>query len=188
MKRDNFLDQFYTIDPKTGDYIVEIALKDYDDIFNSWDSSLYNIRDLDSSLKSFLVDCSYDIDDNKKIILRFNMQNEKKDLVMEKNIENGIRNYFAYCIYMLKKAYTERKKMALVYIFASLVFTATSVYLKSIVEQGFVLELILLSLTVGGWVFLWEAFSRFFIQSNDVWKRRKQFERLIKAPMIFNYR
>ncbi len=116
MRADNFLDQFYTVDPESGDYIVEIALNDYDDIFNSWDSSVYNIRDLDSSLKSFLVDCAYDIDDNKKIILRFNMQDEKKDHVMEKNIEKGIRNYFAYCIYMLKKAYTERKKMALLHL------------------------------------------------------------------------
>ncbi len=50
-----FLDQFYTIDPNSSDYIIEINLENYDDIFNTWDSSVYNIRDLDSSLKSFLA-------------------------------------------------------------------------------------------------------------------------------------
>ena len=40
----NFLDQFYTIDQDSGDYLIDIALKDYDEVFNTWDSSVYNIE------------------------------------------------------------------------------------------------------------------------------------------------
>lgn len=188
MQANNFLDQFYTIDPHTGNYIVEIALNDYDDIFNSWDSSVYNIRDLDNSLKKFLVDCAYDIDDRKKIIMRFNMTDEKRDPIMEENIIGGIRNYFNYCIYMLQQEFSYRKGRALIYVVTSLAFTVTSVYLQSIVETELLKEIVLLSLTVGGWVFLWEAFSQIFIQSSDLRRRRAQYERIRRAPIMFNYK
>lgn len=95
MKR-NFSDQFYTIDPVTDDYIIEIALNSYDDIFNNWDSSVYNIRDLDSSLKSFLEECSFDIDLRSKVTLRFQMQDESQNQNTEKTVIAGLRNFFNY--------------------------------------------------------------------------------------------
>ncbi|MTI80890.1 MAG: hypothetical protein FH758_08405 [Firmicutes bacterium] len=186
--KNNFLDQFYTIDTNTGDYIIEIALDNYDDIFNSWDSSVYNIRDLDSSLKSFLEDCSSDIDLRKNIILRFNIKHQEKDTVREKNIEEGIRNYFSYCLHITMNRFHERRKRTALYVLVSLIFTMMSLYFRSIVDNEIVYELVLLSLTVGGWVFLWEAFSLLFIQSSDLWKKKKRYKRLSESPMIFIYR
>lgn len=185
--KNSFLDQFYTIDQKTGDYIIEIALKDYNDIFNSWDSSVYNIRDLDSSLKSFLEDCSYDIDSNKNIILRFNIHDQIKNIDMEKKIKKGIRNYFTYSLFITKKKFSTRRKRTFSFIGFSLVFTLLSVYFQSMETNKVIYELGLLGLTVGGWVFLWEAFSLLFIQSSDLWKKKKQYKRLVNSPVIFNY-
>ncbi|MTI80341.1 MAG: hypothetical protein FH758_05565 [Firmicutes bacterium] len=186
--RNNFLDQFYTIDPHTGDYIIEITLTNYDDIFNSWDSSVYNIRDLDSSLKSFIEDCSSDIDLRKNIILRFNIWHQDKDTVREKIIVEGICTYFYYCLHITRNRFHERIKRAAFYVLTSLVFTIMSIYFRSIVKNEMIHELVLLSLTVGGWVFLWEAFSLLFIQSSELWKKKKQYKRLLGAPMIFKYR
>ncbi|MDL4843098.1 hypothetical protein [Aquibacillus rhizosphaerae] len=187
MKTHNFLDQFYTYDAETGKYIIEIALNDYDDIFNSWDSSVYNIRDLDSSLKSFLEECSADIAKSKDIILRFNIKNQIKDMEREKKIEQGIRNYFNYCKYITKNQFSFRRKRSFFYILASLFFTIVSYFLQNIVDNEFVKEIVLLGLTVGGWVFLWEAFSLLFIQSIDLSKKKKQYKRILAAPIKFKY-
>ena len=170
--KNNFLDQFYTIDSESGDYIIEIALKSYDDIFNNWDSSVYNIRDLDSSLKSFLEECSYDIDTRRNIVLRFNMQNQQRDHSMERNIETGIRNYCKYFLHVQKMHFAARRKRTIIYILVSLTLTLVSAGLQSVVHNKIINDLILLGLTVGGWVFLWEAFSLLFIQSSDL-RRRK---------------
>lgn len=186
MKR-NFLDQFYTIDPETGDYIIEISLNSYDDIFNSWDSSIYNIRDLDSSLKSFLEECSYDIDLRSRVTLRFNMQDESKDQGTEKTVVAGLRNYFNYRLhFMRKKTHQERKKI-LGYIVVSLVLTFFSFYLPAVMEMGIVHKVFLQGLQLGGWVFLWEAFTLLFLQGGSARKKRKEYKRLLGAPIRFRY-
>ncbi|SET73888.1 hypothetical protein SAMN05421676_107137 [Salinibacillus kushneri] len=182
-----FLDQFYTIDPNTGEYIIEISLKDYDDVFNTWDSSVYNIRDLDSSLKSFLKECSYDIGSKKAIKLRFNMKNQKKDERMEALIAEGIRNYFQYALYVTKKRFSEKRKRSLLYVILSLFFTILSYFFQTTNASQLMGEIISLSLTVGGWVFLWETFSLLFIHSSDLWKKRGQYKRISQAPIIFRY-
>ncbi|GAA0497905.1 hypothetical protein GCM10008986_26170 [Salinibacillus aidingensis] len=185
--KQNFMDQFYTIDQETGEYIIEISLQNYDDVFNTWDSSVYNIRDLDSSLKSFLEECSYDIDSKRSIKLRFNMSNQNKDEKMEALIAEGIRNYFQYSHYITKKRFSEKRKRSIIYIILSLLFTIVSYFFKATNESELVGEIISLSLTVGGWVFLWETFSLLFIQSSDLRKQKKQYRRIFTAPILFRY-
>ncbi|MER2064535.1 MAG: hypothetical protein ABS873_07765 [Alkalibacterium sp.] len=183
----NFLDQFYTIDPESGDYIIDIALKDYDEVFNTWDSSVYNIRDLDSSLKSFLDEFSYEIDSKNKIKLIFNMQDEKKDKEMETTIKNGVRNHFKYRYFSTTKQTSRNRNKSFVYILVSVLFTVLTTYLQIGEESRLVQELLLLNLTVGSWVFLWEAFSILFMQRSDLTKRRKHYERIVTAPIEFRY-
>ncbi|HAJ70162.1 MAG: hypothetical protein ACTHVM_04150 [Alkalibacterium gilvum] len=183
----NFLDQFYTIDQDSGDYLIDIALKDYDEVFNTWDSSVYNIRDLDSSLKSFLDEFSYEIESKHKIKLIFNMQDEKKDAEMEKTIRNGVRNHFSYLYFLTTKHTKRNRNKAFVYIFVSILFTILTTYLQNAVGGNLIQDVLLLNLTVGSWVFLWEAFSILFMQRSDVIKRRKHYERIVNAPIEFRY-
>ncbi|MBM7571483.1 hypothetical protein [Aquibacillus albus] len=185
--KQSFLDQFYTVDPVSGDYIIEIALKDYDEVFNTWDSSVYNIRDLDSSLKSFLEEFSYEIDSRNKIKLIFVMQDEKKDNKMEKSIETGVRNYFNYRYFLITKQTKKNRKKSVIYILISMMFTIVSTYFQVSEENKLIQELISLNLTVGGWVFLWEAFSLLFMQSGNLSKRRKHYKRIVSAPIVFRY-
>lgn len=184
----HYLDQFYTIDSETGDYIIEISLNDYDDIFNSWDSSVYNIRDLDSSLKSFIQECSDDVDLRRQIVLRFNMQNEKKSAETETLILKSIRNYFHYRLSSTQKRLRERRKKAFFYIGASLIFTLISILMKNSVEVKIIGQVILQGLTVGGWIFLWEACSLLFLQRHELTRKKKEYRRLLEAPVRFRYR
>lgn len=187
MRRNKFLDQFYTVNPETGDYMIDISIKSYDDIFNSWDSSVYNIRDLDSSLKMFLEDCSRDIDLNSKIALRFYIHKETKDKETEETVTQGMRNYFNFVSYKTRKKLLETRKKAVTYIGLSIIFAVMSFIFQSTMQTQILHQLLFQSLTVGAWVFLWEAFSVMFIQSNDLLKKKKEYKRLLKAPMKFEY-
>jgi len=42
-------------------------------------------------------------------------------------------------------------------------------------------------LIVGGWVFLWEAFSMLFIQLDDVYQSLNMFKRLLNCKIVFSY-
>ncbi|MBM7553033.1 hypothetical protein [Thalassobacillus pellis] len=186
MKR-NFLDQFYTIDRNTGEYIIEIGLNSYDDIFNSWDSSVYNLRDLDSSLKSFLEECSYDIDLHNDIVLRFHMQNEKGDPKVENTVITSLRNFFNYRLHFIKKEMDHDLKKVVVYVAVSLVLTFFSLYLPEVLDVEIVFKIILQAVQLGGWVFLWEAFTLVFLQGRAPRKLRKEYRRLLHAPIRFQY-
>ncbi|KGP73105.1 hypothetical protein [Pontibacillus yanchengensis] len=182
----NYLEQFYTID-EDGDYIIEIAIEDYDDIFNTWDSSVYNVRDLDSSLRSFIEDCSRDIDTSEKIALRFNVSKETQDKELEEKITDSIRNFFEYHYFVTSKQVHKRRKKSLWFILISTLFTLLSFYFQNATESGLFEHFLLESLTVGGWIFMWEAFSILFIQSSDDRKKKREYKRLIHAPLLFRY-
>ena len=186
MKR-NYLDQFYTIDEETGDYIVEISIEDYNDIFNNWDSSVYNVRDLDSSLKSFLEACSFDIDLKHNIVLRFVMNSQQKDTESEQKIEKGIRGYFRYYLYFLRKIVNKKRKKAFIYMVVSVILISLTYIFKISMDINVFRNIILQGLSVGGWVFLWEAFSLLFIQHGDTNKKRKEYKRLLESPIEFRY-
>lgn len=186
--KETFLEQYYIIDRNTGDYIIQISLKDYDDVFNTWDSSVYNIRDLDSSLKSFLEEFLYEIDQRKNIVLNFQMNNQNKDVKMENNIETGIRNYFNYCYYLETKKIKNSRKRIVSYILVSFLLTTLSFYLQVLDENGLVHEIVSLNFTVGGWVFLWEAFSLLFMQSSGLRKKKKHYKRISDAFIKFSYK
>ncbi|MTI65332.1 MAG: hypothetical protein FH753_01885 [Firmicutes bacterium] len=185
--RKNYLEQFYTIDRDTGKIIIEISIEDYNDIFNSWDSSVYNVRDLDSSLKTFLQDCSYDIDLYHDIILRFNLYEEDRDPKVEETITKGIRNYFRYYFHVTKNRVSAKRKKSLLHILISVMFITVSYILKDTLHQDIFNNVLLQGLAVGGWVFLWEAFSVLFIQNSDMVKTKKEYKRLLNAPMEFRY-
>lgn len=185
--RKNYLEQFYTIDKDTGKIIIEISIEDYNDIFNSWDSSVYNVRDLDSSLKTFLQDCSYDIELYYDIKLRFNLYEEDRDRLVEETITNGIRNYFRYYLHITKNRIAAKRRKSLLHILISSMFIASSYLLKDALSQDLFNEVLLQGLSVGGWVFLWEAFSVLFIQNGDMVKTKKEYKRLLNAPMEFRY-
>ncbi|WP_425447575.1 hypothetical protein [Dethiothermospora halolimnae] len=186
--RRNYLEQFYSIDEKTGDYIIEISIEDYNDIFNSWDSSVYNVRDLDSSLKTFLEDCSYDIDLKNNIVMRFIMDNQKRNKETEKRIEKGIRSFFRYRLYVIKSSLFNKRKRAIIYIIISILFISLSYTLQVSTKMNLFNNIIFQGLSVGGWVFLWEAFSLLFIQHGNFNKKKKEYKRLLNSSMEFKYK
>ncbi|WP_163969699.1 hypothetical protein [Oceanobacillus halotolerans] len=183
----DFFNQFYRTDPESGYCILEITLKNYDDVFANWDSSIYKIRDLNANLKSFLEEFSYEIDPRTNIKLLFHMQDEVKDTNMETHIKKGISNYFNYRHHFVAKKTKQSRKKSLFYFSVSILFTILSTYFQPSEENKFIQEFIILNVTVGSWVFLWEAFSLLFMRSRDLSKKKKHYERIVSAPILFKY-
>ncbi|WP_345243201.1 hypothetical protein [Pontibacillus salipaludis] len=186
-KPKHYLDQFYTVDKKSGDFLIEIKLKEYDDIFNNWDSSLYNVRDLDSSLKSFISDCSKDIDLSRNVGLRFHLSKEHPDLDKEETIREGIHNYYEYLQFVERKNITFKRRQAFLFMLISSVFIIGSFYLRNATDLALFQHFLLESITVGSWIFMWEAFYMLFINSRDELRKQKEYKRLIRAPILYSY-
>lgn len=187
-KKKHYLDQFYTVDKETGDFLIEIKLKEYDDIFNNWDSSLYNVRDLDRSLKSFISDCSQDIDLNRNVGLRFHLSKEEPDHEKEETILEGIHNYYEYLLFVEQKQLASKRRQAFLFILISSLFILGSFYLRNATGLALFQHFLLESITVGSWIFMWEAFYMLFINSRDELRKQKEYKRLVRAPVFYSYK
>ena len=187
MEEKGFLSQFYTIDRFTGNYVIEIALRNYNEIFNIWDSSTTKLKGLDPSFKTFLEECSSNIDMRQKVALRFIVQEQKKDLKLEEKIKKGIHNYFVYSLFTINNKLAIRRKKIIYYIFLSSIFVTFYFYFQNVQTTDILKEIVLYSLTIGGWVFLWESFSLLFIQGNEMKKKKIQYKRLLNASIVFRY-
>lgn len=78
-KKIDYLQKIYDKNPVTGNYIIEVALDKYTDVFNDWDHASYKKRDMDPDLAYFLEDCADDIPSKHKFDICFYVPKEVKD-------------------------------------------------------------------------------------------------------------
>ena len=60
-KRKSLLEKIYEQNPHNGNYIIELSLVNYADIFNEWDHAPMRRKDIDPDLLRFLDDSIDDI-------------------------------------------------------------------------------------------------------------------------------
>lgn len=182
--KNEILKKFYATNPITNEYIIELGANSYNDIFNSWDSSKQEIRDLNSEMKSYIESCSYDIDLRHNVILGLKVH-EQQNEQMEKTIMASIYNYFGYMVLSFNKLIWARCKTAAFFVLVSIMFLIFTILIQEKATESVAYGLAFQSLTIGGWVFLWEAISMILIRGSEVQERRKIYKRLLNAKILF---
>lgn len=186
MKKIDYLNKIYEKNPETGNYIIEISLDKYTDIFNEWDHASYKKRDMDPQLAMFLEDCSEEIPQQYGIDICFYLPKELKNVDKEKIIASGIKTYYSfyshYQMRHLKFSYTK----VVSYIAISFMFLAMA-FLLGEKKPDLLSNTIIQGMTVGGWVFLWEAISFFFFRQSEQIGEINNYKRLSSAVIFFKY-
>lgn len=187
-RRKNYLKQIYKVNPETNAYIIEISLVDYNEIFNGWDPSPIKRRDLDPDLVHFLEECDSDIPLQFSLELQFYMPKKQYDEEKENLSRVGIKNYFYYTIHFIRKEMEQTRKRIIFYIIAAFAFLSVGYISNQQVEQNILTTTLLEGLSIGGWVFLWEAFSLFFFTRQRVLGRLKRYIRFESTKISFEYK
>lgn len=186
MKKIEYLNKVYEKSSETGNYIIEVSLDKYGDIFNEWDHASYKKRDLDPELSEFLDNCSFDIPLKYGIDICFYLPKEVQDSEKEKIIVNRIRTYFSFLLHSENRLLKEAYRKGILYIVISFNLLALGYFIIPD-ENNIFLNTLMQGMNVGGWVFLWEAISFFFIKRTDNKKRIKNSKRFIDAKIFFKY-
>lgn len=183
-KKDRIFTKTYKINESTNLCIIEIALDQYADIFNKWDSAPFKRREIDPELEQYLERCSDEIPFRYPIELDFTIPSGIRDKQKEEKSRDGIKNHFTFKMYLLKKKLNRNNRRTLYCALAgSFLLGGVTIWqiapksvLPSILEQG---------LLIGGWVFLWEAVSLFFFVNYELYHGYRTCKRLRNAPIIF---
>jgi hypothetical protein len=186
--KESFLKQMYRTNPDTNAFIIEVSLDDYRDIFNGWDPSPVKRRDLDPELVGFLEQCASDIPLRYPLELQFQMPQDKLDKDKENLSREGLRNNFDFTIHSIKKTLTEVREKAVVYMIAAFAFLSVGYASEHLAQMGWVTTILSEGISIGGWVFLWEAFSLLFFSGQETRTKLKRYLRFRNTEIVFKYR
>jgi len=187
-KKKNYLKQIYKQNPDTNAFIVEVSLDYYNEVFNGWDPSPIKRRDIDPDLLIFIEQCAYDIPLKFNIELHFSLPKSQFDEKKEELTQTGIKNNFNFIIHFIRRNLRNDRRKIFIYIIMSFSFLIMSYLLrKNVVGADMITSTVVEGLFIGGWVFLWEAFSLFFFSSQEIKGRLNRYLRFIDAPIHFYY-
>ncbi len=183
--KERFLQQIYPYDPNLEIYQVVINLDDYRDVYSDWDYSPLVNRDLDDDLFDYLMGCSREIGLKRSMEVIFYIPGSIVDKSREAKSITGFSRYFSYRI---RKVKGERgrvlRKSGILFSVGSLFLLAANT-LQHQVGLNFTGELVSEGLFIGAWVAIWEIFSVFFFDIQELnWKIR-HFERLREIPVRY---
>lgn len=188
MKHDEkALERIYQRDKETNAFIISVAIQDYVDIFNELDSAPFRIRDLDHDLRIFLEESSSDIPFKHDIIIKFSVSREKQDEEKEEKVKLGLKTYFSNVRNSLRREISGSYQKSIFYTLASFLLLLASYSLRPLFVNSIVFTTLVDGVSIGGWVFLWEAISNFVFKSRDARDKFKQYKRFSGAPIRFHY-
>lgn len=186
-KNVDYLQKIYERNPITGNYIIEVALDKYTDVFNDWDYASYKKRDMDPELAYFLEDCADDIPGKYGLDICFYIPKEIKDKRREEVIVVGIKTYYSFYLHSELKVLRATYKRIFLYILTSFLILLTKMFLVSVSKPTVLFNTISESMNIGGWVFLWEALSLVFINRSDSIENTEKYKRFVNSNIYFKY-
>ncbi len=177
----------YKYDSRTNTYFVNINIKDYDDIFNKWDYSPYDKKDLNPELDNYLKSCLQEIPAATNLDIRFFLPRTIYQPLVEEQCRESLQYYFDYRKSLLSFNKKNSRKDTLQYSIYGIGLIITAYFVQKELTSFKFLSFITEGFFIGAWVLLWEVFSYFFFTRKDMQRDRLTYQRLNKANYEFIY-
>lgn len=183
--KDKLFNEIYEIDQSTNLYMIEVGLDQYSDIFNAWDPAPFKRREIDPDLELYLEQSCEEIPSRYPIELFFTITRGSKNEQLEAETREGLKNSFIFKRYFLRKKLKKTNTQILLCILLGFALLWIGAILSNRSEETLLFSLLVDSLLIGGWVFLWEAVSLFFFTNRELYHQYRVYQRLQAAPVIF---
>ncbi|MCB2292396.1 hypothetical protein LGK95_02435 [Clostridium algoriphilum] len=186
-KKSDYLQKIYEQNASTGNYVIQVAIDKYTDIFNDWDNAPFRKRDMDPDLAIFLENCFEEIPEKHGVDICFYLPKEGKDVNREESLIAGIKTYYSFYLHQEIKVLKNNYHKIFKYVFASLCLLAVSVFLGANVGDNIILGTIQQGFNIGGWVFLWEVISMVIFRGREVSSEISKYQRFLNSLIYFKY-
>ncbi|MZQ76463.1 MAG: hypothetical protein GT589_09980 [Peptoclostridium sp.] len=187
-KKMDYFRQVYKYDNEAKAYIIEASLDDYAEILNGWDPSPVRWRDIEPEFKVFLEECAHDIPLKYPLEIFLYLPESVKNEKKERLTQEAIKNNFEFLSHLASKELRQRNKRSIVYVGMAFIFLSAAYTLQDTgISENVLMSILLEGIFIGGWVFLWEAFSLVFIYNQEVRRNLKEMRRFAKARITFKY-
>ncbi|MGD0707688.1 MAG: hypothetical protein ABSA01_12995 [Anaerolineales bacterium] len=182
-----FLQEIYSYDPEKHQFTIPISIRCYDEFFSRLDPSPAPKRDLSPELVEYLDQCSGEIPSRFDISIDLNISQEACNPVQERDCLGSLQRFFQHQIYMEKSEIRRQRLDALKYLLVSLLCLSTDIASVGLLSNTLLGNLIHQALQIGGWVFMWEAITVNFLQTDQHYQAIRKLKRFIQARIHFTY-
>ena len=182
-----YLRDVYEYDPALERFTIKISSDSYELLFNRLDPTPFRRRDISPDFKAFLDDCSDEIPTRYPVRLNLVLTAEQQDALLEREIRDGLHNYFAYVLNVNGSKIRQKRLRALKYLLISIFSIISAILLRGALPANIPSSVLIEGMTIAGWVFLWETISVNFIQMDDLNHDQRKYRRLISADIFFTY-
>ena len=187
-KRKSLLEKIYEQNPQNGNYIIELSLVNYADIFNEWDHAPMRRKDIDPDLLRFLDDSIDDIPMKHNIDICCYFSDQEQNEEREKQIASWFRTFYLFYIELEKKKIRRMVHKALICLVIAAVFFVLSYLGGLYVHNSMLLYILSDVVIIGGWVFLWEAITFLTFERSSIHQLIRNYRRLADADLSFRYK
>ena len=185
-KRRNNLENLYTYNSRKDEYEISLSLRNYEEIYNPYDFSQYKRRDMDEDFLDYIYHSSLDIPLGHKIKLKFNLKENVYDEEKSKNLKNAIKNNYTWRHAIINNRLKEKLKEAILLLIVGTIFLSLAFLILPLIQNGgTILDLFGESVSIIGWVFLWDLVELLAFEVTKLHKKKKYLNRLINSKVEF---
>jgi hypothetical protein len=183
----NNLKKLYDYNEKTKSFIIKVSVNTYMELFNEMDHSPIKKKDINQDVINYIEDCSKDIDLKYKINIEFKINGDEKNEKLELRTINGLENHFEYLYNIHKKNSRSVINTSILYalIFLFLVLLVFWLEAFNLPMEKILFRTIYEGISIGSWVFLWEAIVNVLIKNKTNVFLMKTYKRLIHCKLYF---
>jgi hypothetical protein len=172
-------------DPQPG--LIEIRIDSVNQLFNSFDPSPFQGRDLDDDAEEFIVGWALEHRRARDLRIVVHMPQAECESEGVKDLASSISKHFTYRVEVMKRELSELFRSGRLYLLVGLSIFAVCTIAAQLVRNAFpdngLAEGIEQGLIIIGWVANWKPFE---ILLYDWWPLRRRirlFQRLAEAPV-----
>jgi hypothetical protein len=174
----------YHFNKETQTYELDIAIDQYQDMFNSWDAAPLKRKDIEPDLIDYLEQAGEDIPFKEKIALVFMLPSEARDLKREKTVSQAVKLQFRFLLSVVNKELLYNYRRMATFAIFSLIFLTINYFLRG-QQSSQLANIFLEGLLVGGWFLMWNVFGIAILDNFKLYRKKKIWVRYMQAELMF---
>lgn len=168
--------------------IIDVSVRSIEDLYDNFDrTATYFKRDLDPDFVEHLVNCVREIGQYPFLLRISLIQSETKD--RQNRLRTSIKNFFEYLRQVESQNLHQLFQRSFVLLSLGLLLLLLSVKIgKRLDSTGPVWDQLLAEgITIVAWVSMWEAFVRFLLDWQPLYRNIRLYRRLTDAKVEFKH-
>jgi len=164
--------------------VIELKLREISQLFNSFDPSPFNEKDLDDDAEDYIVSWARELPQRSHVRLVIHLDHSPSQDEGEQ-VENAIRRFFVYKAEMSRLAFMQLMRQGRTSMIIGLLFMSSCLGIAQILAHSdpsnLFLQILREGLTVGSWVSLWRPLEIYLYgwwPLRNTWRLYRKMSRL----------